>query len=525
MPQSNTPKTPKTPKTSTTTPLRAAVYVRISDDPSGERAGVERQRADCLALAERQGWQAVSVYEDNDRSAYSGKPRPAFERLIMDAQAGAFDVVVVWASDRLYRLMRDLVRIADNLAPHARIVTVMSNGDDIDLTSADGILGAQVMGVVAEHESRRKAERVTARAKQRATVDGRMTAAIRPFGWAWTDPCPAGAACTHSRTCTTPGRRPRQGSRAGLTICPTEAPGVAEVFKLVADGGSVRAATRRLIELGHMGTTGRPLTPESVRGLLTNPRHAGLVAHHGEVVGEAADGQAIVDAELWHTVQARLSDPTRRTAPGRPAGTPLSAIAVCGRCGGPMNASNKWDRRTGTPVAVYLCSRHHHLSRRRALIDAPVLKLVGEYLVRHAAALPARTAPSTGGVELAAAREVQTLTDRLAMLSDLAAAGELDPVDYANTARAVRTRLVDAQARAVAVSGRPATARLLASDDIAGEWRAMTEAKDAEPLRAVLREVLASVVVKPVRPGIKPTHDDLDVRWADWTAGMGDDAA
>src|SRR4051794_8199741 len=53
-------------------PLRAAIYVRISDDPTGLRAGVERQLADSLTLAEREAWQVVGTYEDNDRSAYSG---------------------------------------------------------------------------------------------------------------------------------------------------------------------------------------------------------------------------------------------------------------------------------------------------------------------------------------------------------------------------------------------------------------------------------------------------------------------
>ena len=59
--------------TSITTVVRAAVYVRISSDPEGQRAGVERQRAECEALAERHGWEIVAVYEDNDVSAYSGR--------------------------------------------------------------------------------------------------------------------------------------------------------------------------------------------------------------------------------------------------------------------------------------------------------------------------------------------------------------------------------------------------------------------------------------------------------------------
>lgn len=49
--------------------VRAAVYVRISLDRSGKRAGVERQRADCENLCIRRGWTVVEVFEDNSVSA------------------------------------------------------------------------------------------------------------------------------------------------------------------------------------------------------------------------------------------------------------------------------------------------------------------------------------------------------------------------------------------------------------------------------------------------------------------------
>jgi hypothetical protein len=42
-----------------TTPTRAAIYCRISSDPTGEAAGVKRQEADCRKLAE--GLEVVQV--------------------------------------------------------------------------------------------------------------------------------------------------------------------------------------------------------------------------------------------------------------------------------------------------------------------------------------------------------------------------------------------------------------------------------------------------------------------------------
>ncbi len=50
---------------------------RISWDPEGQRPGIERQRVDCEALCVTRFWEIAEYFEDNDASAYSGKPRRA----------------------------------------------------------------------------------------------------------------------------------------------------------------------------------------------------------------------------------------------------------------------------------------------------------------------------------------------------------------------------------------------------------------------------------------------------------------
>ena len=86
----------------------AAVYCRISQDREGAGLGVTRQEADCRALCERRGWTVVEVYTDNDVSAYSGKPRPNWARLIEDVRAGHIGAIVGWHVDRLTRSPREL---------------------------------------------------------------------------------------------------------------------------------------------------------------------------------------------------------------------------------------------------------------------------------------------------------------------------------------------------------------------------------------------------------------------------------
>lgn len=471
----------------------AALYLRISNDPAGERAGVERQRAECEALAVRLGLSVVDVYEDNDISAYSGKVRPDFERLLADAADGNFGTVVVWASDRLYRRMADLTRITEQLAPHARIVTV--TGGDVDLSSAEGIMRAQVLGSVAEFESRRKGERVSARARQRATVEGRTTTGSRPYGWAWKRPCPGGADCHHKVTCTD-GQRPVQGSRAGLVPHPVEAPAVAAAYRDIADGLSLAAAHRRLAD--RLGADQIMTTP-ALRGVLLSPRHAGLAAYHGEIIGEVPDGVRIVAPELWEQVRAILSDPSRRTSPGRPANTLLGGgLLRCGRCDSPMAASNKHDNRGTAPI--YVCSRNYHMHRRRAKVEGAVLPVVAALLERLAGAgllTPAALAddPATVGLrDRAAAAEA-----RLDALAGLLAAGELDPRDYASAAAKVRADLEDVSASLARRTRRPHLSGL--GSDPAAAFRQAVADGDAEVVRGVCGEVLERIVLQPGRGG------------------------
>jgi hypothetical protein len=90
-------------------PKAAAIYCRISHDPSGERLGVQRQEDDCRAEATRRHWQITGIYVDDDRSAFSTrKPRPEYQRLLRDIQEGLVDGVLIWRLDRLHRQPREL---------------------------------------------------------------------------------------------------------------------------------------------------------------------------------------------------------------------------------------------------------------------------------------------------------------------------------------------------------------------------------------------------------------------------------
>src|SRR4051794_3618805 len=86
---------------------RAAVYLRISSDPEGRKVGVERQKADCLALCEDYGYEvsAGHIFMENDTSAstLSNAKRDEFERMTSAARAERIDVIVAFSTSRLTR--------------------------------------------------------------------------------------------------------------------------------------------------------------------------------------------------------------------------------------------------------------------------------------------------------------------------------------------------------------------------------------------------------------------------------------
>ena len=86
--------------------LPVAIYARISQDRSDEaRKGVDRQVQECVARADDLGWTVADIYRDNDASAYSGKRRPEYQRMLDDVRSGEVRAIIAWHPDRLTPLV------------------------------------------------------------------------------------------------------------------------------------------------------------------------------------------------------------------------------------------------------------------------------------------------------------------------------------------------------------------------------------------------------------------------------------
>src|SRR4051812_2521201 len=81
--------------------VRAAAYYRMSTDE--QEGSIDRQRSTTLPHAAHKGYRVVGEYPDEGVAGDEFAKRPQLQRLLADAKAGNFDVVVVDEVSRLSR--------------------------------------------------------------------------------------------------------------------------------------------------------------------------------------------------------------------------------------------------------------------------------------------------------------------------------------------------------------------------------------------------------------------------------------
>ncbi|MFI1398486.1 recombinase family protein [Streptomyces sp. NPDC020681] len=321
------------------TTKQAAIYCRISQDRGGAGLGVARQEEDCRALCVRMGWDVVSIHTDNDVSAYSGAPRPAWQELLAEVRRGEIDAITVWHVDRLTRSPRELEDVIDLADRHGIDLATVSG--EIDLATPTGRMVARMLGAAARHEAEHKAERQTRQRRQAAEAGRIAGGGKRPFGY--------------------------EDDR--LTIRESEAKVIREGVRRVLANESLASISRDWHTRGIVSPAGKPWKAHGLRRLLASARISGRREHTprdswegtrpllGEIVADAV-WPAIVSHEDSDRVRRILADSTRRE---RVEGTTRRSYLLSGvlRCGKPK-ADGKacgW-RMNGRPrsgVPRYVC--------------------------------------------------------------------------------------------------------------------------------------------------------------------------
>lgn len=382
--------------------IPVGIYVRMSLDIRGDELGVKRQEKFCRQVVAERGWTEVEVYQDNDLSAWrKGVVRPAFRRMLDDIASGRISGIVVYNLDRFLRQIRELEEVIDVCEVAGR-TNVASYERDLDLTTAEGRFYARLMVSVAQKSSDDTSRRLKFKYDQMAE-QGIAHSGPRMFGY--------------------------QSDRVHAD--PVEAAIVREMIDRVFTGESARSIALDLNARGVRGAGGGKWDSTGVRGLIKNPRLAGLRVHRGAVVGPGA-WEPIIDAATHERIKAYYDDPMRKV--NRPPRVRLlTGLVYCGLCNGRLNYSGKLGQlRCFKSPANGACGRVFiNAQYTEDYVTSMVLASGRELLLKRKA--------ESGEAEVL--KEIARLEDRKDELGDMYAQGELERPDYSTAYRAITGRL------------------------------------------------------------------------------------
>jgi site-specific DNA recombinase len=489
--------------------LRVGAYARISKNKTGAMLQIERQffEIDEYVDTSLPTWQIVERYSDDDISAYSGKRRPGYERMLADLEAGVIDAIVCWHPDRLLRTLKELERVIDLVnATGAEFASVKSA--DYDLTTAAGRLSARIIGTVALHESEHKSERLCSKSDEHARAGRVGGGGNRPYGY--------------------------EADR--LTMRLDEAEIIREVAARVLRGEAMNAVTRDLQKRDVRAPGGKHWTTTNLKIMLKSPRIAGLRQHRlaqtlkeGGTIADAimlddTTGEPVVAA--WPAIitpdQHRLlvhkltpADGAKRLAPVK--SYLLTRFMRCHKCGGPLNSSPSYVKGQ-PPRRRYVCQKRPGVDAcggTTIMATAPgeqqrdPLAIVAEpggvedFVIAAVLGLSDHSwvpKPKRGNAAAAAAAEsVPALEAELMLNAQDRKAGLITRAEFFEIRAGIEQRLDAARLLAADVSATSVLGEFARPGSLREAWPTMT----LDRRRCVLAALIERIVIGPADPSIR----------------------
>jgi site-specific DNA recombinase len=439
-------------------PVRsAAIYARISSDQTGQALGVQRQLEDCRKLAAERGWAVAEEYIDNDISAFKGKDRPQYARMLADIETGSRDAVLAYHQDRLTRRPMEWEQFVE-LCDRAGVEQLATVTSDINFGNDNGMLVARITAAVAANESARKSARIKRKIQQNVEQGRPNGGAQRPFGY-----------------------EPDK-----VTVRESEA----EVIRVLVDRFLAGESVRSLVvwlnaqEIPTSAAAKEWRTP-TLRAVLMSGRIAGIRDHHGVAAGPAA-WPAIISAEKHQQILATFQTKkvSGRRAPRRYL---LSGLLKCGKCDNRLYSSARGEARR------YVClSGPDHGGCGGLTITAPPVEewLAAAVLMRLDT--PAMNDALAGRVA-ADERQTALLADLIAAqskmteLAEMFAEGEVSRPEWKAARAPLEARVTTAQRQLDQITGTHALDGLVGQGgELAASWSTLNLDRQAQIVRAVL---------------------------------------
>ena len=322
---------------------RVAIYARYSSQLQ-KPTSIDDQIRLCRQRAEADGRVVVRVHFDRATTATTRHSRSGLCDLLRDAERQAMDFVYAEALDRLSRDQEDMPGIYKRLKYWNVQLFTLQEGEIQPIHICVGALMNQAFIENLANKTRR--------GQIGAVHDGRIPGGLS-YGYR-----------TANRIDET--GRPIRGLRE---IDPDQASVVRRIYRLYAEGSSVRDIAGILNGEGESGPRGRAWGQSTINGhrsrrngILNNELYRGRLVYNrqsfirnpdtgkrqprpndpSEWIVEDVPDLRIVDDALWDIVQTRRQsgqDRRHSTAPKTPL--PLTGVLRCGICGGPMTIVNK----------------------------------------------------------------------------------------------------------------------------------------------------------------------------------------
>jgi site-specific DNA recombinase len=303
-----------------------ATYRRASTDEANQPFSLEVQDAKLNAyITSQDGMVRAADYEER-ASGKDIEGRPQLLRLLEDAAAGKFDVVLVYKVDRWSRRLADLLGTLDLLDRHG--VSFVSATEPIDTSTNMGRMILQILGSFAEFERGLIVERVT------RGIEAKLAKGL-----------PLTPLVGYGLRCDATGKVEADPATFGV---------VQRIFREYTQDRRGTKAIATGLQADGLPAPGRtPWNPAAVARILRNRTFIGeLPFRDGWVPGAH---QPLLDRAVFDHAQL-LAD--QRATPAAAAAAKadflLTGTVVCGHCGGAYNGTSGTSKNK-TKVRYYTC--------------------------------------------------------------------------------------------------------------------------------------------------------------------------
>lgn len=255
-------------------PLRVTFYARVSTDTDVQLNSLDNQVFYYESkIRGVENWAFVPGYIDEGISGKSAENRASFMRMIRDAKAGKFDLILTKEISRFSRSTLDSIKYTQEL--FAKGVGVFFESDNINTFDPDSELRLTIMASLAQDELRKLSTRLRFGYEQ-AIKKGRVLGQTNIIGYDKED-----------------GR---------LTINEEEAAIVRRIFALYLEGRlGVRGIANQLEAEGVVNpSTGKRLSPATIPNILRNPKYKGHYCSRKTITLDYRNTKTIrQDKENW----------------------------------------------------------------------------------------------------------------------------------------------------------------------------------------------------------------------------------